>query len=101
MKYKCYLCQHEWDYEYLSQYRYIECPNCGKTIIEVEARKTKDVYDYREVQKKLGLYDCGNCPRCNSKLHRCPFCGEKFCIECGWDEQAISIASDKGGIEKQ
>lgn len=51
-------------------------------------------YDYREVQKELGKYECGQCPRCDAKLHRCPFCGEKLCVECGWDEQAPPIESD-------
>jgi hypothetical protein len=46
-----------------------------------------DKYDYREVQKELGKYDCGDCPRCSSKVHRCPFCGEKFCVNCGWVEE--------------
>ena len=48
-------------------------------------------YDYRERQKELGRYECGSCPRCNSKLHRCPFCGEKLCVKCGWDEEAPTI----------
>ena len=51
-------------------------------------------YDYRVVQKQLGNYECGQCPRCGAKLHRCPFCGEKLCVECGWDEQAPPIKSD-------
>ena len=56
-------------------------------------------YDYRERQKELGNYECGQCPRCGAKLHRCPFCGEKLCIECGWDEQAPPVESDKLGSE--
>jgi len=58
-------------------------------------------YDYREVQKELGLYECGQCPRCGAKLHRCPFCGEKLCVACGWDEQAHSIESDNCGSERR
>jgi len=55
-------------------------------------------YDYRERQKELGNYECGQCPRCGAKLHRCPFCGEKLCIECGWDEQAPPVESDSVGL---
>lgn len=44
MKYRCYLCQHEWEGDYPPRYKYVECPNCGKHIIEVEARINKDAY---------------------------------------------------------
>ena len=52
-------------------------------------------YNYIERQKELGIYDCGNCPRCESKLHRCPHCGEKLCIKCGWDEQIKYIVREE------
>ena len=42
--YHCYLCQHKWEYSYAPQYRYVECPNCGQALIEVEARAHKDAY---------------------------------------------------------
>ena len=53
-------------------------------------------YDYREMQKELGCYDCGECPRCEAKLHRCPFCGEKFCINCGWSEEVLHPKEAEG-----
>ena len=42
-EYHCYFCRHEWEHEYIG-YRYIECPGCGRCLIEVEARKRKDAY---------------------------------------------------------
>lgn len=83
MKYKCYLCQHEWDYEYSPQYRYIECPNCGKSLIEEETRKSKNA-----MKTGIKLVACisEDSEGANHLL---------LCVNCEHDVCPFSMKSDK------
>lgn len=39
MKYHCYFCRYEWEHIYVG-YKYIECQNCGRCLIEKEAQSS-------------------------------------------------------------
>ena len=83
MKYKCYLCQHEWEYEYSPHWRYIVCPNCEKTLIEAEARKPKDAM-------KIGIKLVGCISEDSEGANHFI-----LCVNCEHDVCPFSMKSDK------